>query len=290
MLVASLLRLSDNSCNTAESERVLLQFKKFSELFLLYERKGLHVKALNLLKEQADVEESPLNGLDRSIHYLQNLGQENADVVFHFAKWIFKRNPREALKIFTEDCETVKELDRSRVLAFLVQESAESVIVYLEHIIDQWNEEEQKYHNFLAEMYISKVKCLYNGYSDALRSNQRVTVAGEEPGELGVYRRKLLNFLSTSERYNPEILLVQLPFEFLFEERAVLLGRLRRHEQVLAIYCNILHDFRQAEQYCSRNYRADSSDESKLFLKLLKIIFNSLLAFTPRQLLWCDLV
>lgn len=42
MLVASLLRLPDNSCDVEESEKILMKFKKFNELFLLYERKQMH--------------------------------------------------------------------------------------------------------------------------------------------------------------------------------------------------------------------------------------------------------
>ena len=43
-LVAPLLRLKDNNCHVEESERVLKKKEKFSELIILYERKGLHQK------------------------------------------------------------------------------------------------------------------------------------------------------------------------------------------------------------------------------------------------------
>lgn len=34
----------------------------------------------------------------------------------------------------------------------------------------------------------------------------------------------------------------------MYEERAMILGRLGRHEQAIVIYTNILHDYQQAEK------------------------------------------
>lgn len=44
MLVPSLLRLPDNSCIISEAEKDLFSNAKFSELFILYERKKMHKK------------------------------------------------------------------------------------------------------------------------------------------------------------------------------------------------------------------------------------------------------
>ena len=44
----------------------------------------------------------------------------------------------------------------------------------------------------------------------------------------------------------------------LFEERAVLLGKLGRHEQALSIYTNILKDMPAAVEYCNICYQSDS--------------------------------
>lgn len=43
-LVAPLLRLKDNNCHIEESEKILRKKEKFSELIILYEKKGLHEK------------------------------------------------------------------------------------------------------------------------------------------------------------------------------------------------------------------------------------------------------
>lgn len=43
-LVASLLRLKDNNIHIEEAERSLKKREKYSELIILYEKKGLHEK------------------------------------------------------------------------------------------------------------------------------------------------------------------------------------------------------------------------------------------------------
>ena len=71
--------------------------------------------------------------------------------------------------------------------------------------------------------------------------------AGEEPGVLGELRKKLLYFLRTSKHYLPERLLAHFPHDRFYEERALLQGRLGRHEQALAIYVHVLKDPAMAE-------------------------------------------
>lgn len=49
------------------------------------------------------------------------------------------------------------------------------------------------------------------------------------------------------------------------EERAILFGRLKRHEQALAIYTNVLRDYKAAENYCKVNYDRMDPENSKVF-------------------------
>ena len=51
-MVGPLLRTT-NFCHLEESENLLRDRKKFSELTILYEKKGQHRKALEVLKRQA---------------------------------------------------------------------------------------------------------------------------------------------------------------------------------------------------------------------------------------------
>uniref|UniRef100_A0A0M3J823 Vam6/Vps39-like protein (inferred by orthology to a human protein) n=1 Tax=Anisakis simplex TaxID=6269 RepID=A0A0M3J823_ANISI len=107
-----------------------------------------------------------------------------------------------------------------------------------------------------------------------LVSDENIVRAGEEDGELGEYRRKLHRFLQTSSSYSPEKLLVLLRYDSMHEERAILLGRLKRHEQALAIYTNVLRDYKEAENYCKINYDRQDPENSKVYLILLRMYTN----------------
>lgn len=67
-------------------------------------------------------------------------------------------------------------------------------------------------------------------------------------------RQKLQQFLEKSVHYTPETVLVQFPSDCLFEERAIILGRLGRHHQAISIYVNLLNDVPRAIQYCKNVY------------------------------------
>lgn len=71
-MVAPLLRL--NKCHFLESEATLKKYKRYNELVILYQVKGLHRKALEFLKDHSDDPESSVNGPEKTIQYLQNLG------------------------------------------------------------------------------------------------------------------------------------------------------------------------------------------------------------------------
>ena len=56
----------------------------------------------------------------------------------------------------------------------------------------------------------------------------------------------------------------------LFEAKAILLGRLGRHDSALEVYAYRLQDFLKAEEYCKRVYQPNSPT-SNVFLTLLRI-------------------
>nr|CAD7615829.1 unnamed protein product [Timema genevievae] len=128
-LVAPLLRL--NHCHLEETEKTLRRHHKYSELIILYQTKGLHLKALELLEKQADQPESSLRGFHRTIQYLQHLGKEHMDLILKFAGWVLEQNPEEGLKIFTEDIQEVEHLPRPRILDYLLRQHKLLVIPYL---------------------------------------------------------------------------------------------------------------------------------------------------------------
>lgn len=53
---------------------MLKKYEKNSELIILYQTKGLHKKALELLQKQSTLQDPSLQGHERTVLYLQNLG------------------------------------------------------------------------------------------------------------------------------------------------------------------------------------------------------------------------
>uniref|UniRef100_A0A8C2RV26 CNH domain-containing protein n=1 Tax=Capra hircus TaxID=9925 RepID=A0A8C2RV26_CAPHI len=248
-LVAPLLRLENNHCHIEESEHVLKKAHKYSELIILYEKKGLHEKALQVLVDQSKKANSPLKGHERTVQYLQHLGTENLHLIFSYSVWVLRDFPEDGLKIFTEDLPEVESLPRDRVLGFLVENFKGLAIPYLEHVIHVWEETGSQFHNCLIQLYCEKVQGLMKEYLLSFPPGKAPVPAGEEEGELGEYRGKLLMFLEISSYYDPGRLICDFPFDGLLEERALLLGRMGKHEQALFIYVHILKDTRMAEEY-----------------------------------------
>ncbi|GAA5860999.1 hypothetical protein JCM5353_003083 [Sporobolomyces roseus] len=90
-------------------------------------------------------------------------------------------------------------------------------------------------------------------------------------GRDGPSYQKLIDFLETSKEYRPDRMLGRLPSEDMHEVRAILLGRLGRHEGALQIYVYQLEDHATAEQYCKRVYDNDESMRSTIFPLLLRL-------------------
>lgn len=156
--MAPLLRL--NFCHFEESEKTLKQYQKLVELIILYKQKGHHRKALELLQNEADKPSSSLAGHDRTIQYLQHLGNENKQLLFEFAGWVLEKHPEDGLKIFTDDIIEIENLARAEVLDYLLKNHRSLVVQYLEHIIHGWNEVKPLFHNILIQQYREKIDAL----------------------------------------------------------------------------------------------------------------------------------
>lgn len=253
-LVAPLLRL--NHCHSGEAEKTLLMHQKYPELIILYKTRGQHRKALELLEKHAKEKDSSLKGTERTIQYLQHLGKDHIDLIFKFAGWVLDENPEQGLRIFMEDVQEVEQLPRPKVLDYLLRCHKDLVIKYLEHVVHVWEDTNSLFHDVLIHQY--KEKCL-------AAMNENATAAEKEAAQH--IRQKLQQFLEKSAYYTPETILVQFPFVCLFEERAIILGRLGRHQQAISIYVNLLNDIPRAIQYCNnvytRYHNEDKADKQK---------------------------
>lgn len=240
-LVAPLLRL--NHCHLAEAEKTLLMHQKYPELIILYQTKGQHKKALELLEKHAKENDSSLKGTERTIQYLQHLGKDHMDLILKFAGWVLTEDPEQGLRIFMEDIQEVEHLPKPKILDYLLRYHKDLVIQYLEHVVHVWEDTNPLFHNVLIHQY--KEKCLAS-------MNANATPAEKETSQH--IRQKLQQFLEKSAYYTPETILVHFPFDCLFEERAIILGRLGRHQQAISIYISLLNDIPRAIQYCQNVY------------------------------------
>lgn len=75
-----------------------------------------------------------------------------------------------------------------------------------------------------------------------------------------------------SQYYSPDRVLQDFPTTVLLEERALILGRLKMHEKVLAIYIQVLGDVTKARNYAEANYKQDNDVFNKLLATILKPI------------------
>lgn len=84
----------------------------------------------------------------------------------------------------------------------------------------------------------------------------------------------MLDFLKKYNYLHAETVLKVFPENDLFEERAIILGKLKRHEKVLAIHVQILGDISKAIAYCENVYKADAEAAKTIFLQLIMILLK----------------
>lgn len=151
----------------------------------------------------------------------------------------------------------MEQLPRPKVLDYLLRCHKDLVITYLEYVVRVWEDENPLFHNVLVHQY--KEKCLSS-------MSLAATPAEKQNGEH--VRQKLQQFLEKSTQYTAETVLIQFPSDCLYEERAIILGRLGRHHQAISIYVNLLNDVPRAIQYCNSVYARYESKHKIIYITL----------------------
>ncbi|GAA5966350.1 hypothetical protein JCM21900_005140 [Sporobolomyces salmonicolor] len=251
VMVGPLCRI-ENWCEVEEVEELLLQAKKYRELLDLYNGKNMHEKAVKLLRQMSKEEDDPGEKVADTVRYLQKLGADHVNVIFEASKWVFEQDREAGLQIFIADFEEVESLPRHATMAHLEGMGRDVCIRYLEHIIHVLGEQGAEFHEKLIELYLAVVQS-----------------SGTGPDETAY--QKLLDLLESSTSYRADRMLGRLPSEDMHQVRAILLGRLGRHEGALQIYVYQLEDHMTAEQYCKRVYDSDESMRPTIFHLLLRI-------------------
>ncbi|KAJ2806051.1 Vacuolar morphogenesis protein 6 [Coemansia guatemalensis] len=280
-LLGPLLRVQ-NFCDVEQSEGLLLEHGRFLELVDLYHGKGLYRNALQLLHTQGSVAGS-LHGTYSTVRYLLRLPADQFDLILEYLRWplqcgLDRAQARESTgsesgseddedwpspttvvaMVFADDRPAAEAFPRSRVAAFLRQFSSELVVQYLAHVFDVWNDESTGLHDDMVSAYLNLI-------ADTLGSDVPLaedTVRGAQ------LRQRLQLFLKSSHSYSPERALAHLPDGHLFEERALVLSRLGRHEHALNLLVFSVASLPLAEQYCAENVTQYPS----VFVLLLRIL------------------
>ncbi|KAI7903046.1 CNH domain-containing protein [Cokeromyces recurvatus] len=254
-LVGPLLRVQ-NHCNVEECEKILMDKKKYKELVDLYNCKGLHGRALDLLEKLGKQSDGPLKGVSPTIRYLQKLGLDHFDLVLHYSQWVLEKDPEHGMDIFMDDLAEVETFPRDKVLKHLETISNDLAIQYLEYIIEELHDESPDFHNRLVIAYLGKIN--FDKKKEDKENKNKI-------------RTKLITFLTDSSCYKAEKILSRLPIDDLFEERAILLSRIGQHDQALDIYVYKLKNYAMAEEYCTKVYQEDPLKGEKMYLTLLKV-------------------
>ena len=67
----------------------------------------------------------------------------------------------------------------------------------------------------------------------------------------------------------------------MYEERALILERLGRHEQALSIYVVVMKDKEKAKQYCSRVYSKNDRNRKEVYTVLMRMLLNPPTSIMP---------
>ncbi|KAJ3187941.1 Vam6/Vps39-like protein [Gaertneriomyces sp. JEL0708] len=276
-LVRPLLRIP-NACNVSLCEELLLKKNKVDELVDLYRGKGLHRQALDFLKSQAASPDSTASELERMVQYLHTLKfADHLQLILEYAAWILQKDHEEGMKIFTEHFDEIDPLSTQRIIHALELLSTDAVLEYLEYLVHELHNSTPDIHDRLVIGYISKLK------SDLLATEGLagpMLPARPEAGPRSTkhtfwdYRKKLGVLLETSQVYDAERILALCPNDALFEERALVLGRLKRHGEALIVYVEKVRNFQAANKYCEAHYDPDDDRSRDVFLLLLELYWN----------------
>ncbi|KAF3542810.1 hypothetical protein DY000_02009378, partial [Brassica cretica] len=243
-----------NYCDVNICEVILMTSKNYPAQLELFKSNSMHHEALKLLKQLLEKSKS-------------NQSQTNVTQMF---------SPELIIEYLKPLCRTDPMLHapnmQGRYLELMMAINETAVSGNL--------------HNEMVQIYLSEVLDLHASQS----AQQKCDDKDHHPPE----RKKLLSALESISGYNPQTLLKRLPHDALFEERAVILGKMNQHELAMSIYVHKvrvsnlllspnnllqLHAPDRALAYCDRIYESISylpsgKPSSSIYLTLLQVYLN----------------
>ncbi|KAJ6809545.1 vam6/Vps39-like protein [Iris pallida] len=257
-----------NYCDLKICEEFLKERNNYIILLELYKCNEMHREALKLLHELVEESNPELTQKfkpDMIIDYLKPLCRADPMLVLEFSMHVLQSRPTETIELFLSG-----NVPADLVNSYLKQHAPNMQSTYLELMLSMSeNGINTNLQNELVQIYLSEV---VDWYKD-LREQQKWDEKTYSPT-----RKKLLSALEGISGYNAEPLLKRLPTDALFEERAVLLGKMNQHQLALCLYVHKLHLPELALAYCDRVYETGLHQPSKsyanIYLTLLQIYLN----------------
>ncbi|XP_031108338.1 vacuolar sorting protein 39 isoform X1 [Ipomoea triloba] len=263
-----------NYCDVKICEEFLLKRSQYFCLIELYKTSGMHREALKLLhqlveestSDQAPAELSQKFKPELIIEYLKPLCETDPMLVLEFSMVVLESCPMQTIELFLSG-----NIPADLVNSYLKQNAPNLQATYLELMLAMnENSISGNLQNEMVQIYLSEVLDWYNELNSQKNWDEKT---------YSPTRKKLLSALESVSGYNPDILLKRLPPDALYEEHAMMLGKMNQHELALSIYVHKLHVPDLALSYCDRVYESGVQQHSvkshgNIYLTLLQIYLN----------------
>ncbi|KAJ1521054.1 hypothetical protein ONE63_002762 [Megalurothrips usitatus] len=235
---------------------------------LLLLQEGKRAEALSLWCQMISGElvDNHFQGVSYFAQVLKKIG--NPELLWQYADLVLDSSEEEGVELFiqkasdsTKDDFPTMYLDPSTVANYL-QRYPMALILFLDHLINDRGNLEEKFHTQLAVQYtdvISKLKA-------------QDTCSQSEVDEL---ISRLRNFLVKSDRYRAQFLVPKVRGLGLDQDVALLYGKMGDHDRALSIFVKQLKDFKAAEEYCLTHGEKGMNSPNMLFHTLLATYIDS---------------
>ncbi|XP_008241674.1 PREDICTED: vam6/Vps39-like protein isoform X1 [Prunus mume] len=263
-----------NYCDVKICEEILQKNNHHAALLELYRCNSMHHEALKLLHQL--VEDSKSNQVQTEliqklkpesiVEYLKPLCGTDPMLVLEYSMLVLESCPTQTIELFLNG-----NIPADLVNSYLKQHAPNMQATYLELMLamDE-NGISGNLQNEMVHIYLSEVLDWHADLSAQQKWDEQTYSST---------RKKLLSALESISGYNPEPLLRRLPTDALYEERAILLGKMNQHELALSLYVHKLHVPELALSYCDRVYESlvhqqSSRSSGNIYLTLLQIYLN----------------
>ncbi|KAI8093371.1 uncharacterized protein BX664DRAFT_357822 [Halteromyces radiatus] len=269
-----------NDCDLEECQQALLQSKRYYALSIFYQSKNMLEKSLDLwieIYEGKKLDDDFKEGSGKMKQILLSNTDLPLPVFMRYTWWLMKENSTDGVEVMIRS-PLAAEMDPGMILEKLVSFDTGATRAYLEYLVITRQSVVPEYHTQLACTYVKDVQQeieksgnasaelikLVEDFKksvDPLKPNmESETFVGylgrlqHNESKLVQVRLALLRLLQQSQLYDANIVLKSLSEDSpLYIEKAIIFGRLGKHQRALDILIHELGDFVGAETYCATN-------------------------------------